>query len=410
MIICALTLVLPVFLRPRFNLLYGFEAYFHLGHGSVSYILSFFSYVFRLDVFLVAKVLPILLGVFSLLLFFSILKNLGFRYWIVILSSLLLIFSPSFVFLFSTLTDFGFVAFLLLFAFYLLLNKKNIPALAMFYLVAFFGLFNLVLALFLLLFYSFKVKRFRLFLYALPSLIILLFFPAENLFSFGSFVSDFGGPFGLGVFLMILSFFGLKFFWKDKYVYLYLYLSMILLIVFSFFNLRALSYLNFILVLLSALGLEVLFERHWRSKSIKYLTLLIMILGLFISSFSYMSWVINGLPNRDVVDGLYALRDLPEGAVFSHVSREYWIDFAKKPFVANNALLYTRDIERATNLIKSGGISYVWVDEDMRSRVWVEEDQDLLFLLKYSESFELVYSNDYVGIWKFNRKVVESGI
>lgn len=406
-VICAFTLALPVFLRDKSSLLYGFEAYFHLSHGTVGYVLSFFSYFFRVDIFLVAKVLPVLLGIFSLLLFFSILRGLGFKYWIVLLSSLILIFSPSFVFLFSTLTDFAFVAFLLLTVFYLLLRKKEVLALVILYLVGFFGWIHLAVALSLLLFYSLKVKRFRLFLYALPSLVLIFFSPAKNLFSFGSFVSDFGGPFGLGVFIMVLSFFGLKYFWKDKYVHFYFYLSMLLLIVFAFFNLRVLSYFNFSLSLLSALGLQVLFEHHWRSKSIKFLTLLILVLGLFISSFSYITGVVNGLPNKDVIDGLYALRDLPDGAVFSHVSRGYWVEFANKPFVSDNELLYTRDIEKATGIIDSEHITYVWVDDDMMSRVWVEGDQDLLFLLKYSDSFEFVYSNNYVGIWKFNRGVGE---
>jgi len=181
---------------------------------------------------------------------------------------------------------------------------------------------------------------------------------------------------------------------------------MILLVVFSFFNLRVLSYLNFSLALLSALGLEVLFESHWRSKLIKSLTVVILVIGLFISGFSYMTSVINGLPNQDVVDGLYALSDLPPGSVFSDASREYWIDFANKPFVGNEDLLYTRDLNNATSIVIANDIYYVWIDNDMKSKVWVEEDQGLLFLLKYSKSFKEVYSNSYVTIWEFDRGVV----
>lgn len=406
-VVCALTLALPLLFRSKSALLYGYEAYFHLANGPVSRILSFFSYVLHVDVFLVAKVLPIILGIISLLLFYSILKMLGFRYWLVLFASLILIFSPSFIFLFATLTDFAFAAFLMLVVAYLLFRKKEIPALVVFYLISFFGVLNLALASLLLLFYSLSIRKFRLFLYALPSFALLLFSNAQNLSSLGSFISDFGGPFGLGVFIVILSFFGLRYFWKGKYAHFYFYLSILVLVLFAFLNLRVLSYLNLFLVLLAALGLELLFERHWRSKLIRSLTIIILILGLFISSWSYMNSIINGLPNKDIVDGVYALRDLPYGVVFSHTSRDYWINFADKPFVSDDALLYTRDINEATALVNADRVTYVWIDNDMKSMVWVGEDQGLLFLLKYSKDFIPVYSNNYVTIWKFEKGVGE---
>ncbi len=406
-IVSALVLAAPMFFRDKKSLFYGLEAYFHITQGPVSYIISFFSYLLNIDAFLVARFLPLVLGVFSLLLFFEILKTLGFRYWTIVISCLMLVFSPSFIFLFATLTDFAFVAFLLLLISYLLFRKKEVPALVVFYILPFFGFLNLALALFLLLFYSLNIRKFRLFLYALPSLALLLFSTGKTLYSFGSFISDFGGPFGLGIFVVILSIFGLGFFWKDKYAHFYFYLVIILLCVLSFFNLRVLSYLNFFLALLAALGLEALFERHWKSKLIKSLTVIILIIGLFFSGLSYATSVVKGLPNGPVLDALYALRDLPQGTVFSHVSREYWLGFAGKPFVGGSDLLYTRDIDNATSIISAKQISYIWIDNDIKSRIWVEEDQGLLFLLKYSKHFEEVYSNDYVTIWRFNREVIE---
>ncbi|MEM4244707.1 MAG: hypothetical protein QXR60_00685 [Candidatus Nanoarchaeia archaeon] len=402
-VVAALTLSLPIFFRDKASLFYGFEAYYHITHGPLSRILSFFSYLLNIDVFLVAKILPVVLGILTLLLFFEMLKKLEFRYWIVLLASLILIFSPSFIFLYSTLTDFAFVAFLFVFGAYLFVCKKEIYALIVFYTVGFFGLFPLVVASLLLLLYSLSIGKFRLFLYSIPSFAILLLSDARNLTSFGNFISDLGGPFGLGAFIVILSFFGLRSLWNDKYTHFYFYLMLLVTIGLSFFNLRVLALLNFFLVLLAALGVELLFERHWRSRLIKSLTIIILFVGLLLSAWSYMGSVIYGLPNGDVIDGLYALRDLPYGTVFSHYSREYWIDFAGRPFFSDGSLLYTRDIGYATALMESNGVSYIWIDNDMKSKVWIEEDQDLLFLLKYSKSFKEVYSNDYVTIWEFKK-------
>lgn len=406
-VFCAFALALPIFFRDKFALLYGFEAYFHVSSGPVSYVLSFLSSMLNVDVFVVAKVLPVVLGVALIVIFYEILVRLGFKQWLVLLSCIILIFSPSFMFLFATLTDFAFVAFLLILIFYLLLLDKKVPAFILFYLIPFFGLFNLILASFLMLFYVLSIKRFKLLFFVLPAFLIIPFSPAQNLLSSGSFVSDLGGAFGLGVFIILLAFFGLKYFWKDKYTHFYLYLSVITLIVFSFFNLRFLAYLNFILVLLAALGLELLFERHWRSKPIKYLTMLILIIGIIISGVSYMTAIINGLPNKDVVDAMYGLRDLPGNVILSDPSRQYWVGFAGKRFVGDNSLFYTRDIDDANSIINEDFVSYIWIDNDMRSRIWVEEDEGLLFLLKYSKNFKESYSNDYVKIWEFDRGVIE---
>lgn len=402
-VVCVLVLFAPLFFRPLSSFFYGFEAYFHLSSGVLKYVLSFFSYVFNVDVFLVAKFLPLVLGVFSLLLSSAILRKLGFAYPIVVLSSLILIFSPSFIFLFSTLTDFAFIVFLLLSIFYLLLVKRHVPALVLFYLISFFGILPLLLSSSLLLFYFAKIQRVKIFFYSLPSFALLFFSPAVNLSSSGSFISDLGGSFGVGLFVLLLSFFGLGFFWKDKYDHFYLYVSILVLVLFSFFNLRFLSILNFFLVVFAALGLLSLFERRWKSPLIKSLTLIILVVGLFISSFSYTSSLVHSLPNKDVIDALYSLRDLPDGVVFSDSSREYWVGFAGKHFVSYTPLLYTRDIGEATSVIESKHISYIWLDKDMESKIWVEEDQGLLFLLKYSGSFEEVYSNDYVKILRFVR-------
>jgi hypothetical protein len=406
-VVCAFTLALPIFFRDKLSLLYGFEAYFHISSGPVSHVLSLLSSIFNVDVFLVAKLVPVVLGVLAVIIFYEILVKLGFRQWIVLLASLLLVFSPSFMFLFATLTDFAFVAVLMLSIFYFLLLDKKFLAIVLFYIISFFGVYNLMLAFLLLLFYFLSVREWKVSLYSLPSLALLPFSSAQNLFSFGSFISDFGGIFGLGVFIIILSAFGLKFFWKDKYTHFYFYLSIILFIVFSFFNLRFLAYLNFILVLLAALGLQILFERHWKSKPIKYLTMMILLIGLILTGFSYMTSIVNGLPNKETVDAIYGLRDLPGDIVVAHPSREYWIGFAGKHFVSAPDLFYTRDIGNATAIINSKWVSYIWVDKDMQSMVWVEEDEGLLFLLKYSKSFKEVYSNDYVKIWEFERGVVE---
>ena len=94
------------------------------------------------------------------------------------------------------------------------------------------------------------------------------------------------------------------------------------------------------------------------------------------------------------------MKTLPEGNVFSHISREPWIDYSGKKFVTDNNLFYATDIETAVTLIDSKQIKYIWLDKELEQKIWIGEEEGLQFLLEYSQKFQKKKVTNYVTLWE----------
>ena len=392
--------------RPDALLLSGKEAYYYLQEGAVSTILLFLKDNIALNIIQLTKILPVTLGILSAILFYSILRRLRLNYGIVIISTLILIISPSFIYLFGTLNSFSFTSFLFLLSMQLFLRKKEFLGVATLYLIPFFGLTSTLLGLLLVLIYSLKKQRFRLFLGSLPSIAILYFYQIKTIpnYSLGV-ISDFGGQYGIGFFIILLSLFGLQVLWKKKYKHLTLYTVILSLWAFSAWDIKIFAYLNFILVGLAALGLIGMMKSTWKSELIKQLSIIIMICGLIFSGLSYINFVSSDLPNKEVIEMINYMKTIPEGKVFSQDSREYWIKYSGNEFITDETMFYTRDIEQALEIINTKKIKYLWIDKEMKEKIWTEEDQDLQYLLKYSKNFKINKMNNYITLWEFENVV-----
>jgi len=400
-LITFLMILWPHLRRPDAFLLSGKEAYYHISNGTLSIILEFLGKHMGLEMLLLVKLVPLIVGVLSILLFYAILKKLKLSYVSIVLATLILIVSPSFVFLFSTLNAYAFVSLIMLLALYLLLNKRYVLGVLSLYLLPFFGIIPAVLGVSLVLFYSLKRNKFMIFLFSIPSLIILYFFHVAKVPSYGTgIIYDLGGRYGLGFFIVLLSLFGLKFLWQKKYKYIVAYSTIVALCIFSVFEIRMLALLNFLLATLAALGLIDLMKTEWRSELIKKLTILIMIYGLIFSGLSYVNFVGDDLPNGDIAEMMDHLETLPGDNVFSQDSRKYWIEYSGKEFVADENLFYTNDIEQALAIINAKEINYIWIDEEMEEKIWADEEEDLQFLIKYNNNFRINKENDYVTLWE----------
>jgi len=404
LVLTALTLLIlawPHFRRPASLFISGKEPYHHLITGPVSMVLSFLNHYTGADIVLLSNILPMVLGVLTMLLFYNLLRKYGLDYSLVLISTAALIISPSFIFLFGTLNTYAFTAFIFLLTLNLFTEKREVLGVMMIYLVPFFGPISAILALLLLLVYSLKNERFRLFLAALPSAAILYFAPVGILPAYNNVaISDFGGHYGLGLFTILLSFFGLRQLWEKKYKYLFIYITVVFVGAFFFLDVRVLSYLNFLLAALTALGLVRLAKMEWKSGLIKQLTILVMIYGLIFSGLSYINFTSKDLPNEEVLDMIRHLQTLPGGRVFSEASREYWVEYSGHMFVADQALLHSTKIEDAMMLIESKKVNYLWIDEEMKENIWGGEEKELLFLLEYSKNFKKNKINDYVTLWE----------
>ena len=83
--------------RPDHLFLSGKEVYYHLQEGTIAVIISFMNKYTGLDPILLAKMIPLILGLGSIVVFYHILRKLKVSYTVVVLSTLILIFSPKVV-------------------------------------------------------------------------------------------------------------------------------------------------------------------------------------------------------------------------------------------------------------------------------------------------------------------------
>ena len=344
--------------------------------------------------------IPLLAGLLSLWLFSDLLLRFGLPYPLMLLSTLLLLSSPPFLFLFS-FPNFTFLALTLSLLVADLLLRRHLWAAGL----LFFGLpfLNRPAALFAfaaLFLYIIREDQPRLALLFL-SLPLLYFSPAPSLPATGSFLADLGGSYGLGIFTLLLAGIGLAEIWKEKYAHLTLYAFLLLTVLASLATLRMLAYLNLFLAPLAGLGMVSLLRRPWKITLIKHFTPAIFVVGLLLSGLSYALILSQALPNKDVLDGLRFVHDQTplEARIFTEASRAPWMEFFSRTPVVDPSLFPVRELAPVLEQMTQHGITHIWVDRGMMDTLWDEEDEGLLFPLRYSKEFRLVFTNGDVTIW-----------
>ena len=374
--------------------------------------------------------LPIILGILSFILFYIILNK--FDYKLGVVSSLLFIISPSFIYLFSVSNKFSVSVFLSLLAIYLNLNNRKILSLLCIPLIGFFSVLASILMLLIYAVYNlYKKEHWH---YLLITLFLTLtviyiqfgiisfkglFFIKNNFALFlQNMISDFGGNFGIGIFMLLISFIGVFFLWKNKYKHSFAYLLFIILFLLSYYFDFVIFYLNLLVAVLAGFALIQLYEMKWEEDFIKKLVIFILICGLLFSSISFINRLVADEPKKELQEGLYYLSRQPDdGVVFSHYSKGNLINYAgKKNLMDSNffnapdlykrnkdseTLLHSQNITVTFDLIEKYNIEYIFIDREMISGlVWYDDNIELLFILENDKGFKKVFDNDYVKIWK----------
>lgn len=454
LIIVAIVLFMPYYFRDKSLSLIGGESYNYArlaenpfnNYDELSYggrflifnayplMLNLFSRALNIDLINASKVLPLIFGMIALTLFYFILNKLKADRLTLFLACLILVISPPFVYMFTVSNAYIMPIILALLSFLLLLYDKKIIAYFVFFATIFFGIAPFLISLALLTIYSVKTKNYK-GLYLLLLVLLLLipiiklglpeFMGFDNLpeginFRMQTLISELGGEIGLSIFAVLLSLFGLKQLWQEKYEHIAIYIAIIILIIAYFFEIRSLLYLNFFISAFAAIGIVRLLYQKWDSVIINLIIGVILILGLISSIIFTIDMLANALPNKDVIDSFaYLNQESKDNAVvFSYYIKGDWISGLGKRknvmdenfFYAPNlneryndseTLFHAKDINVAESIINKYKIKYIWIDNNMKNgQVWNENDEGLLFLLRASKKFKRDYINDYIEIWK----------
>ena len=390
---------------------------------------------------IIIKIIPLFFALISLLLLYLILKEFYVEPNVNYLSLIILIMSPPFIYIFSFYNKFTVITPLLLLTFYLFIKKNhtlNIISYILFFIIPYFGYQYSILALLFTLIYCIKekdTKRFYIILLITSLSLILAYLPniIRNGFSesakfdkalkYRSLFSDLGGDFGISIFIMFLSFFGLSYLWKSKYKYWQIYVILLLFIIAIFYFPTFIIYLNFILAFLSALGLIYLLRFKWESDVIRKLTMWLLIIGLVFSTITFINETSTQEPNQNLYDALIFLKGYGDSkeVVFSHylygslinsiANKKNVMDdnFLYAPklnerYLDSQTLFYTRNFNIAFNITDKYNVEYILVTKEMKKGlVWEQEDEGLLFLLKSVNIYKRIYYNDEVEIWRIKK-------
>ncbi|MFH1637985.1 MAG: hypothetical protein ABIB71_06175 [Candidatus Woesearchaeota archaeon] len=452
MLVLAVAIMVAVpFLRPAENYFPGTEAYSLIRqsaglswYDSLSYGGRIYPYsaglpmLLSISPVLISKILPTLSVIFMLLFIYLILKDKGLecKEFAVLVAAA----SPPMLYLASTLSRFS-IPLVLLLAGYYFLEKQEISL--KLYSILFLGLIPLfdfafgIIALFMLLIYASLNKRFKwvAWLCFISMLLVIAIFagyaiskaglPETVLFSALSpgingklmmVIAELGALAGLSLFGLIAATIGIRNNWKKKYKSPFMFFSVAFLAVMSFFRPEPLMILNIFVSVFAALGIFTIMGQKFESDIVKMLTFFVLACGLVFSGAMAADRISSSLPDQSIIMGISALNKLPEGTVYSHYDRGHWISFAghknvmddnflfapsvNERWIDSNTLLSIRDIKKAREIFDKYNIRYIWIDAEMKDKLWENDEDGLLFLLKYSGSIEKRYDHLGVEIWE----------
>lgn len=448
-------LILPYFFRGF--ILHGQESYFYfrisnfilensipnydfLSFGGRAFLYSLgsplflvlFNLLFKIKLVGLLVFSPIIFGILSLFLYYNILKSFKINKNVLSFACYILILSPVFLYSFTHFTSFTIPLFLNLLGFFLILRKRKIfryLSFLVYFILSFFGFINILFGLLLLFFYFYKLKKLKRFI-PYSFLILFVIYLNNHFVGFGldiisykfySLFSDFGGEFGLSIFLLFLAFFGLVGLWQKKYGNLNYYLFFILGIFFLILNIRYLIYFNLMLCILGAFGLRYIYKLKWNSLLIRNLTVVLLIGGIIFSGVSFLT----ENSKIDLSDEFYESmvflgnRASPRDVILSHEkygayinaipNRKNFIDFnyAHAPrldlrLFYLNKIFYSRDLTNVLKSFREFKITLILITPEMKNGlVWNTDNEGLLYLLKNNpDYFRLTYHKNDFEIWR----------
>jgi len=401
-------------------------------------IVALFSLIFGIT--FASKLIPFICGMLSVLIFYCILKQLGFDSLNRVVISLVFILSPVFIYIFTMSTPFGIIVLLDLLGFYFFIQKTKDDftlSVVVFCAASFFSLANLLMILLITLAYvlSDRKKMDKFYTLLLFISLVFLIHYIGIYFKFGipfaamlfesnlvqRIVTDLGGFFGFSIFAILLAVLGLVIVWREKGRLYYVYLIMILVAVISFFYNYVVVYSNFIVAILAGIAFAALIRRKWELKLVRNLSIILLFCSILFSAVSYTVRISNEQPSSEIMDALdWINQNSNEGdVVFSHYTKGFWIQFQSGRHVVTDdssinspelkgvlddseIIFESWDIKETRNLLEKYNVSFVLITKDMyEGVVWEKPEQGLAYLLRNGETFKKEYNNTYTGVWRY---------
>lgn len=232
-------------------------------------------------------------------------------------------------------------------------------------------------------------------------------------------ISDFGGSGGLSLFAWLLALIGFVLLWQFKKKYYAAMIAIGITLVVSLVISSSLPLAHLFTAFLAGNALAFLAGRKWVFDEIRVLTVFVLVCGLLFSTLTQCIFLARGPPTKEIMDAAIAAKSLFPGEtiLLSHPDNGFWLEYWSSrqsyldgwpsliPDVATRwavaqAIWHSQDITSARALLHKNRIGAIIITEDMKNGlVWDLPEQDLLFLLRNNETFKNVYHSAFVDIW-----------
>jgi len=430
-IAAAAILSLTAFLKP-IGILSGEEAYYHVmaSHSTNgSFVLSQYDYFLKFaflffNPVLFMKIFPIIIGTLSVLLFYFIAKKF-LNDKSAVYASIILILSPSFLYIFSINSAEIIPLFLILLGVFLLIQKNKLFSYLSgvpFVLCSLSSMFVGVLV-FIIYMTHFLAKREKRYDFIAVSALIVFFMAifnpkfiieyfASNLPAVSNLFSDLGGLAGISIFAAIFFVAGLIAAKKREYSY-----PIIIYLVISFFtDYKTIIYSNLLISGFAGLGLMAMIEKKWELGNLKQAMNFLLIGGLLFSGVSHINVIKSLGPSSEIIESAQWLgKNSDNSSVLTTPENSIMVEYfggkvmfdaipsetIKFSIISSDAndIYYSRDLEETEKLLNKYNADYILIDSKMTGgEIWKSPDEGLLFLLSNENKFASVYDQGGIRI------------
>lgn len=384
--------------------------------------------------------LPLLFGILCGFIFYKLMIRIGVKPKSAAYSLIVLSVTPAFIVLFTGLYVLGFSILLSLLTLLLALQKKKSPqplciffCTLVFILLALTSLIGFLLTIIMLLLLSLVLKKRIKSLFipiGIPVLlgILLTFFTSYvpqvlgfHKFAFQNILSLLKAAVGFDLFLIVLFITGFIVVWvnnNDNKDYRLYHLAVLILFVFSFFNIVLRAYVSFIITFYIIVAITFFFNRKWDSEIIKKGTLLLVLCSLVFSLINQASILVDAEPDKEMQQALVFFNGLSKGKTFALEQDGFLIEFYSNKNVlldsnsrlasdykdikndSSNLLTLVR-LKEAESILDMYNIRYILLTPYMKEELWENQRQGLWFLVRNSDTFIKKYAEEEIEIWEY---------
>jgi hypothetical protein len=219
-------------------------------------------------------------------------------------------------------------------------------------------------------------------------------------------VIEFGILNGYGLFGLVLAMIGGAVLWENKARSYFVALGVLVFLILSFFIPVFVVVGSVAVAVIGGLGIVRLWHRKWAYPLLRAPTLVVCCCGVLFSAVVCVVLIGHAGPTAETAQGLSAV-DLSGSVVLTEVPPAWvawWSDarVSEMPAELRQQVWSSRNFRETRDILDAWNVSVIVVTPEMRSSLWNNNEDGLLFLMRQSKTFKSVSQEKSVEVWVYN--------